>query len=120
MHALGRPGAQMKGVDIAEAIGTTPQFIPQVMAPLVGSGWVASEPGPRGGYRLVLELHELSLLEVIEAVEGPLDDEMCVLRGTSCPGVEECELHEPWQQARDALLSQLAQTSVAEEPGAAA
>lgn len=118
LRALDRSGAQMKGVAIAASIATTPQFLLHVMTPLVGAGWVASEPGPRGGYRLVQELKAVSLLDVIEAVEGPATEGRCVLRGTLCRSAEECELHEPWEQAREALLSQLAQTFI--EPGEAA
>jgi len=120
MRALERSGEQVKGVDIASSIETTPQYLLQVMAPLVAAGWIASEPGPRGGYRLTQDLEVLSLLDVIEAVEGPLAEGRCVLRDTPCPNAEECQLHEPWQQARDALVDQLAQTPVTEEAGEAA
>lgn len=120
LRVLERSEAQMKGVDVATSIGTTVQFLPQIMAPLVGSGWVASEPGPRGGYRLTQGLGTLYLLEVIEAVEGQTDEGRCVLRDAPCSSVDECALHEPWQQARAALLSELARTSVAEHPVEAA
>jgi DNA-binding IscR family transcriptional regulator len=40
------------GGALAEAIGTTVSFLPQVMAPLIKGGWVASDRGPGGGYRL--------------------------------------------------------------------
>lgn len=114
MRALERSGDQVKGADIAASIETTPQFLLQVMAPLVAMGWIASEPGPRGGYRLARDLDTIALLDVIEVVEGPLVEGRCVLRDAPCPSADQCGLHEPWQQARDALLAQLAQIPVGE------
>lgn len=51
MRAL-QPGGTKKGKDLALLVGATDHFLPQVMSPLVRRGWVVSEPGPRGGYRL--------------------------------------------------------------------
>ncbi len=97
-----------KGPDLAAAIGTTPAFIPQVMMPLVQRGWVQSEPGPTGGYRRAVELAAVSMLDLIEAVEGPTVTDTCVLRGGPCPAEENCALHDAWMRARSALLDELA------------
>ena len=53
---LDRSGTRLKTSVLAEHIGTTPGFLSQVMTPLVGQGWVRSEPGPTGGYSLVAAL----------------------------------------------------------------
>lgn len=103
-----------KGQKLAERIGTSAQFIGQVASPLVRQGWVTSDPGPAGGYRIAVDLAEVSLLQLIEAVEGPTVDDRCVLWGTACPRAEPCALHDPWQRARDALLGELDATSLAE------
>lgn len=100
--------ARVKGPDLAGAIGTTPAFISQVMMPLVQRGWVQSDPGPTGGYRRVAELPSVSMLDVIEAVEGPTETGKCVLRGGPCPSDENCALHDAWMRARGALLDELA------------
>jgi DNA-binding IscR family transcriptional regulator len=50
---------------------------------------------------------------VIEAVEGGLDQTTCVLRGAPCPATDHCALHDSWQRARGALLTELGATSVA-------
>lgn len=97
--------------DLAESIGSTKHFVPQVLAPLVRAGWVTSVSGPRGGYRLVANLQERSLLEVIELIEGPTDDGRCVIAGP-CQTRQPCAAHDPWMEARAALLKRLAATSV--------
>jgi Rrf2 family iron-sulfur cluster assembly transcriptional regulator len=101
-------GGRMKGPDLADAIGTTPAFVAHVMTPLVQRGWVQSEPGPTGGYRRVLDLESVSMLDVIEAVEGPTVTGKCVLRGGPCITDENCALHDAWMRARTALLDELA------------
>lgn len=104
---------RLKGSALADRIGTTSTYIAQVMTPLVQAGWVDSEPGPTGGYRLTSQLGDISFLELIEAVEGPTDSGRCVLRTGPCPGEDVCAVHEAWMRARTALLDELDRTSLA-------
>lgn len=103
---------RVKGSQLAKWAGTSQAFMAQVLAPLVQQGWVDSEPGPTGGYRLVVDVSELSMLEVIEAIEGPTVNGKCVLRAGPCPADQNCALHDAWQPARDALVARLAETTV--------
>ncbi len=98
------------GPDLATKIGTTPNFLPQVMAPLIRNGWVTSDRGPNGGYRL--NGSDVSLLDLIEAVEGQVPSDRCVLRGSACPGVNECALHQLWSRAQDTLIEELGRIPV--------
>lgn len=109
---LGRD-SYLDGRSIADAIGTSTHYLPQILRPLVVKGWLESTPGPRGGYRLVASLQDISVLDVIHAVEGPTDTEQCVLRGAPCPSQEECAMHRAWVRARSALLAELDATSLA-------
>lgn len=68
--ALAAAGERTKASVLAEAVGTTPGFLSQAMTPLVARGWVRSEPGPTGGYTVLVDPATVSVLEVIEAVEG--------------------------------------------------
>ncbi|MGF1616550.1 MAG: RrF2 family transcriptional regulator [Acidimicrobiia bacterium] len=107
-----RGGGRLKNSELAVAAVTTQAFMAQVMVLLVRQGWVSSDPGPTGGYRLAVSLDDLSMLEVIEGIEGPTETGTCVLRGGPCPSGENCALHDAWLPARDALLQQLAATTV--------
>jgi len=90
------------GRALAEAVGTTVPFIAQVMAPLVRAGLATSRPGPGGGYAPAGNPRAVSVLAVIEAVEGPVDPGKCVLVGGPC-GAPPCSLHDAWLSARSAL-----------------
>ena len=105
-------GDLVAGKWLADKLGITTHYLPQVISPLVKAGWIASTPGPRGGYRLLVSLEEVSVLDVIETIEGRIEDQGCVQRGIPCPEYDLCALHVPWQKARDAMLDELANASV--------
>ncbi|HLF59597.1 MAG TPA: Rrf2 family transcriptional regulator [Acidimicrobiia bacterium] len=107
-----RESGRLKSSALAEALGSTPAFMTQVMAPMVRRGWVTSDPGPTGGYELYVQLGELSILQLIEAIEGPTVTGKCVLRGEPCPSEDVCALHDAWLPARAALMERLAATPV--------
>ncbi len=116
LRYLDDAGERRSNADVAAAIGASPQYLPQVMAPLVRSGWVRSARGPGGGYRLHADLGRLTLRQLIEAVEGPTEDGRCVLEDALCPQYEQCALHVPWQRARAALLAELERASLRAGP----
>ncbi|HEY5155589.1 MAG TPA: Rrf2 family transcriptional regulator [Acidimicrobiales bacterium] len=117
---LARSGRRSKASELAAQVGTTPGFLSQVVAPLAAQGWVRSEPGPTGGYVATVDLDRVSVLDVIEAVEGPTDTGRCVLEDKACAIGHTCALHVPWLQARAHLLSDLADTPLSSigTPGA--
>jgi len=116
IQELRRHETSLKGADLATLLDTTATYIPHVLRPLVQRGWVASDRGPTGGYRLSEEPSNITLLDLIEVIEGPLDEGLCVLRGKPCPSVDLCVLHEPWLRAREALFAELRQTTLADVP----
>lgn len=114
MQALCSARERMSGSDLAAALDTSTQYLPQIMGPLVRRGWVSSNRGPRGGYRLATRLESITVLELIEAMEGETDTTGCVLRGGACDSSAPCALHGAWTKARDALLNELSAISLAE------
>lgn len=108
-------GKTRNAEDIAAVIGSTPQHMQHVMAPLTGAGWVRSRRGPSGGYTMD-PAADPSILELIEAVEGPTANRQCVLRTSTCNENLPCALHDAWVLARGALIEALGQRPVIEEP----
>lgn len=113
LQALAAASDRLKGPALAAIVGSTSGFVSQVLTPLGRIGWVRSEPGPSGGYSLVADLGKISVLAVIEAIEGPTDSGRCVLADRPCEEGGTCALHVPWLQARSQLLVQLDSVSVA-------
>ncbi len=110
--ALAESGERHKASELAEVLDASPGFLSQAMTPMVNKGWVHSEPGRSGGYAAVVSLDELSVLDVVEAVEGQTDVTRCVLQDRTCAGGNQCALHNAWAQARGHLLSELADTPI--------
>jgi Rrf2 family protein len=104
-------GSRRKSRHIAAEMGIPAKYLPQVLAALVRAGLVESETGPEGGYRLASDPDGMTLLEVIEAVEGPLESSECVLRGGPCHWDSQCAIHESWTGAQEAMRHQLRQTT---------
>jgi len=105
--ALSAEPGRTKAAQLAEKVGTSKGFLTQVMHPVVQQGWVRSDPGPTGGYVADFEPAEVSVLAVIEAVEGPVDTGQCVLEDRACAQAGTCALHRPWSRAREHLLDEL-------------
>ncbi|MCP3938318.1 MAG: Rrf2 family transcriptional regulator [Actinomycetia bacterium] len=95
------------GKDLAELTATSPTFLAQALAPLIEIEVVQSRSGRSGGYGLGTRAWAVSVLEVVEAVEGPIDSDTCVLAGGPC-GVDECALHTAWQASLVAMVQVLA------------
>ena len=84
-----------------------------ILAGLVAEGLLEANHGPKGGYRLARDPSEISLLDIVEAAEGPATFDHCVLRDGPCDWEETCPVHDIWARTQDALIRELASTSLA-------
>jgi Rrf2 family transcriptional regulator, iron-sulfur cluster assembly transcription factor len=103
-------GHRWTAADLAEPAGTTRANAAHLIAPLARAGWVRSSPGPTGGHELAVDLRRVSLLELIETVEGPTENGRCVMSHRGCAPAQPCALHDVWTRARTALTRELAET----------
>lgn len=111
IRVLADDGGIRKAGALASAIGTTPAFLTQALSPLVHAGTLLSLPGPQGGYRLAPATSALSVLDVIETIEGRTAADRCVLTDGGCATVganTPCAMHGAWLAARTALVRELA------------
>lgn len=101
---------------IAEEMSIPVHFLPQVMGDLVAAGLVEATTGRAGGYRLARPAADISLLDVVEAVEGDSRRRTCVLRGGPCDLDRHCDVHDVFFAAQDAMLATLAAARLADLP----
>lgn len=80
------PGKIMPTKDIAGVLKVSEAHLAKVLQRLGRAGLVASQRGPKGGFSLGRDSHQVSLLEVYEAVEGPLETKTCLLGKPVCGG----------------------------------
>ncbi len=116
MLALARdPGERpVSARRIADAMDIPVRFLPQVLSDLSRAGLVDAAPGRAGGYRLTRPAADVTLLEVIEAVEGDSRRRTCVLRGGPCGLDGHCDVHPVFFAAQEALLAELRGATLAD------
>jgi len=111
---LGGTTERVKGSALADELGTTSAFVAQVVGPLVKAGWIRSDPGPTGGYVNCVSLDAVSVLDVIEAVDGVTNTGRCVVADRLCDSESPCALHGAWTQARGELTKILGGMSLSD------
>jgi Rrf2 family transcriptional regulator, cysteine metabolism repressor len=109
-HATG--GGPARKQDIADAEEISADYVEQILIRLRGGGLVTSHRGARGGFTLAGEAHQIRVLDILEAAEGPLhfvpEEELTSQHPTI---VASCRM---WCAARDTLVRQLAGVTVAD------
>lgn len=91
---------------LAEVLEIPPTFLAKVLKQLVDAGLLVAFRGPTGGVRLSRAADQISLRQIIEAVDGPAVFTECVLGLPGCGDLEPCPLHEGWAPIRAALAAE--------------
>jgi Rrf2 family transcriptional regulator, cysteine metabolism repressor len=104
--------------EIAERREIPARFLEQLFVALRRGGVVSAVRGARGGFILTRAPSEISVLEVVEALEGPLETSVCDSERTAgCPRSAACAAAPIWARATSALRDVFATTSLAELAG---
>lgn len=111
---LARHPGRRRRREISEAMEIPDKFLPQILGALVRVGIARSVVGRLGGYELDRPAEAISLREVVEAAEGPIRSQKCILRGGPCYWGEKCAVHDSWLAAETALIERLGRTTFAE------
>lgn len=106
--ALARHAPEVVGAArLAQETGIPRRFVAQVMSEVVHAGIAEARLGRSGGYRLRRPATSVSVLDVVEAVEGDVRRRACVLRNVPCQRDGLCDVHGVFVAAQDALLAEL-------------
>ena len=111
------PSEWETGGAIAARTDIPSRFVTQVMGDLVRGGLVEARIGRTGGYRLSHAPAEITVLALVEAVEGDSRRRRCVLRRGACRSESPCQVHDIFADAQEALIGHLAATSLASAAG---
>ncbi len=101
---------------IAANRGIADRFLLKLLKPLAGCGALVSRKGLRGGYRLARPAATITLLEVIEAVDGPLRSDLASRSGNGQSGTDR-KLQTGWDQVSTGARQQFQAVAVAELVG---
>jgi Rrf2 family protein len=103
-----------KGRDISESMAIPRSYTAPILGILVEAGLVEARAGRDGGYRLLRPASEVSVLEVVEAAEGPLVSENCPMRGGPCRWSDVCAVHPTWSRVSEAVRTAMGSSTLAD------
>ncbi len=112
LHLAGLPhGARASTRDIATRQSVPNPFLAKIISQLSLAGLVTTFRGAGGGVALARPASQISLLEVIEALEGPVHLNRCLAHADSCPRHGKCSIHEVLVRAQADLTALLKLTT---------
>jgi Rrf2 family protein len=100
--------------EIAEGYDIPVELMAKVLQRLVRRGLLASQQGTRGGYVLARPAAQISVADVIQAVDGPLTVTACSTEGELCEQYSKCNVRDPLWRIKDRILGALATCSIFE------
>lgn len=98
---------------LAAATGAPESFLSKVMQALTRTGMISSRRGQAGGFQISSRGRSASMRDVIEAIDGPIHLNVCLVSGRSCRRKSTCPAHPVWQEAQKAMLDVLSRATVA-------
>jgi len=107
------PGSTVRQSELTEATDVSGHFLSKVLQQLVRSRLIRSQRGAGGGYALTAPAERVSLLDVLEAMEGPVRLNQCLEEGPSCERKTWCPAHQVWAEAQAAITTVLGGASMA-------
>lgn len=109
----GTAGGQSSAESMAEALGVSKSHLVKVLQRLAKAGLVRSSRGPGGGYSLTRPPREVSIREVYETVEGPMNVDTCAMEVPTC-GWASCVLGDLFCKVGREVIEQLEKMTVAD------
>lgn len=108
LHMSARPEGSLSLIsEIAEAQEVPKSYLSKIMQHLVRAGLVKSRRGARGGFFLARKPEEITLRQAIEAIEGPIFLNVCLIKKGECHRDDFCPVHLVWQEAQRKLMEVL-------------
>jgi Rrf2 family protein len=105
-----KPGSRAPTARIAHEQKIPTTFLAKIVSQLSVAGIVHATRGARGGVALARPSEEITLLEIIEAIDGPVALNECTINPDVCPMSDDCPIRPVWCDARTDLVRRLAET----------
>ncbi len=96
---------------VAKAQHIPPSFLAKIISQLSIAGLLHTSRGARGGVTLARQPKDITLLEVIESIDGPIMLNECVGENSTCTFDDDCPLRSVWCEAQEELVGRLRGTN---------
>ncbi len=108
----GKGPVKLKDISATQEISL--KYLEQVMFPLRIGGYVKTMKGSQGGYILARQPESITLLEIVECVEGPISPVDCVDHAELCERSEQCVTRDAWIGLKTVIRSELGKITLDE------
>lgn len=98
--------------DVARRQGISEKYLGHLISPLKAAGLLSSSRGAHGGYALSKPPQEITLAEIIQALEGNLALVECVTRPNICNRGNSCVTRDIWEEMREKMMGVLESTTL--------
>ena len=95
---------------VAQEMKIPPSFLAKIISQLSIAGLLHTSRGARGGVTLAREPGEISMLDVVEAIDGPILLNECVGDPANCDFSDDCLVHPIWVEVQESLVKRLRET----------
>ncbi|MEG3192150.1 SUF system Fe-S cluster assembly regulator [Lysobacter sp. D1-1-M9] len=109
-----QPDAVLSASGLAERAGLETTTVSKLLKPLAQAGLVEGFRGANGGYRLARPADQIGLIEVVEAMEGPLGMTECSLHAGHCTIEDHCGVRANWRRINDVVIDTLRGVTLAQ------
>ena len=99
--------------EIAAGYGLPQDLLAKILQKLAREGLVVSQQGTKGGYRLARPASAITVVQVIEGIEGPLSLTQCFTDVGACDQIDTCNIKRPLQRLNDHVLLTLSRVTIA-------
>src|SRR6266542_1552707 len=114
-HIAGQPERRFVPLsEIHERYGVPEKHLAKIFQVLVRARILESARGVNGGFTLAKPANKISPLDVVDALEGPIDDAGCLLLQQGCATHGACRINAVWRRAQDAMLTVLRRATLAD------
>ena len=104
--------AMVKNIAAQESIPA--HFLAKILQQLARKGLLRSSKGPTGGFCLRASPKDISIIQLVEALDGLTDYQRCVSGLAECNDDAPCGMHDSWKTLRSSIMDYLEQTTIAD------
>ena len=106
------PGKYAMVKQIAEESEIPSHFLAKILQQLARQGFLRSSKGPTGGFALRYPASEITLLQIVESIDGLADYQRCIGGMQECNDQMRCGMHDSWKALRSRIIEYLEGTTV--------
>jgi len=113
-HLAVNRSASASAKEIADTYGIPLPLLSKILQKLAKGGFLRSEHGANGGYKLARDAREITALEVIRSIDGPIVLTACFTEHGFCSHTEKCNVREPLRKVHEGILKLLSSISISD------